>query len=63
MNAKDVKQIRCKLAMTQQQFAEHLGVSVSVVSKWEQGTSTPGNLAGKLLDATAREVKRLRTKK
>ena len=40
---------RKKLGLTQAQFADVLGVSVSGLRKWEQGTRLPGGAARVLL--------------
>jgi putative transcriptional regulator len=37
----DVKAIRAKLAMTQEEFAGRFGFSVSTLRHWEQGTRQP----------------------
>jgi len=33
--------------MSQQEFAEHIGVSIAAVQSWEQGKSTPGTVAAR----------------
>ncbi len=43
--------------MTQQEFAVHLGVSVSIVSKWESGKRIPGNMAERLLQKVSQTVR------
>lgn len=37
-----IRDLRARLDMTQQQFAGTIGVSVSTVRHWEQGTGHPG---------------------
>ena len=37
----DVKAIRTKLEMTQEQFAGHFGFSVNTLRHWEQGSRQP----------------------
>ena len=37
MTAKDIKEIRTKLLLLQNEFADELGVSLSTVQCWEQG--------------------------
>ena len=41
----DVKVMRDKLGFTQEDLARKLNVSLSAVSKWEQGVSSPSRLA------------------
>lgn len=44
----DVRQLRYKLQLTQEQFAVYLGASVSSVRRWEQG-ELPSNVYLRLL--------------
>lgn len=37
-----IKDLRARLAMTQQRFADTLGVAVKTVQAWEGGTARPG---------------------
>ncbi len=41
----DVKAIRLKLGFTQEDLARKLGITLSTVSKWEQGLFSPSRLA------------------
>jgi putative transcriptional regulator len=41
----DVKAIRLELGFTQEDLARELGLTLSTVSKWEQGISSPSRLA------------------
>jgi putative transcriptional regulator len=41
----DVKAIRLELGFTQEDLARKLGVTLSTVSKWEQGLFSPSRLA------------------
>jgi putative transcriptional regulator len=45
MKQVDVKSFRKKLRMTSQELATALGVSISTVSRWENGKSKPSRLA------------------
>lgn len=45
----DVASLRHKYRMTQQQFADMLGISVKTVEGWEQGTRKPSSPARTLL--------------
>lgn len=38
---KAVKELRDKLIMTQQEFADYLGVSFASINRWENGTNKP----------------------
>lgn len=38
---KAVKELRDKLIMTQQEFAEYLGVSFASINRWESGNNKP----------------------
>lgn len=37
----DIKQIRTKLLLTQQEFAYELGLSIVSIQRWESGKSEP----------------------
>jgi len=41
----DIKTIRLELGFTQEDLARKLGVTLSTVSKWEQGLFSPSRLA------------------
>ncbi len=41
----DIKALRLRLDLTQEDVARQLGVALSTVSKWEQGVTTPSRLA------------------
>ena len=51
----DVKAIRRRLAMTQDQFASTFGFTLHAVRNWEQGKRTPEGAARVLLMVIARE--------
>lgn len=51
----DVKAIRTSLQMTQNEFADTFGFTVSSVRNWEQGKRTPEGPARILLTIIARE--------
>ena len=36
-----VKELRYKLGLTQEQFAQKVGVTFSTINNWEKGTRTP----------------------
>ena len=51
----DVKAIRAKLGMTQQQFAARFGFSVNTLRHWEQGLRQPEGPARAYLQVIDRE--------
>jgi putative transcriptional regulator len=53
----DVKNIRIKIGMTQNEFASAFGISVSTLRHWERGDRTPQGPALVLLTVVAREPK------
>ena len=54
-----IKRARHSLNMTQEQFADKVGVSVQTVRSWEQGDRTPGALSLAMLGALLSESKKL----
>ncbi len=50
----DVVRLRSRLGLSQEKFAEKLGVSQTIVSKWEKGLNKPRGLS---LRALARLIK------
>ena len=53
----DVKNIRIKIGMTQNEFASAFGISVSTLRHWERGDRTPQGPALVLLNVVAKEPK------
>ena len=45
MTGKEIKELRYKLGMTQQQFARVVGVTISSVKRWENNKQSPSPLA------------------
>ena len=43
MTQKQIKTLRYKLDMTQQEFADHVNVSLHTVRSWEQGKYSPND--------------------
>jgi len=63
MNQKyDVVRLRSRLGLSQEKFAEKLGVSVSSVGKWETGWNKPRGLSLRALERL-RKLSRRRMKK
>lgn len=46
----DIRQIRKKLNLTQEQLAQKLGVSWTTVNRWENNKTKPSNLAQKQIE-------------
>ena len=53
----DVKNIRAKIGMSQNEFASAFGISVSTLRHWERGDRTPQEPALVLLNVVAKEPK------
>ena len=51
----DVKSIRAKVGMTQNEFASAFGISVSTLRHWERGDRVPHGPALVLLNVVAKE--------
>nr|WP_090202552.1 NadS family protein [Ectothiorhodospira magna] len=51
----DVKKIRAKVRMSQNEFASAFGISVSTLRHWERGDRTPHGPALVLLNIVAKE--------
>jgi len=52
----EIKELRKKLGMTQQQLADKLGVDDLTVSRWERHVAKPSRLAKRQLDRLERKV-------
>ena len=48
--AEDIKKIRIKALLTQEDFAKEIGVSYTTVNRWETGKAKPTIKAMKLID-------------
>lgn len=53
----DVKKIRAKVGMSQNEFASAFGISVSTLRHWERGDRSPHGPALVLLNVVAKEPK------
>ena len=53
----DVKNIRAKVGMSQNEFASAFGISVSTLRHWERGDRTPHGPALVLLNVVAKDPK------
>lgn len=52
----DIKDLRKKLAISQEEFARRLGVSLQTISRWELGKTKPSQMARRLLDDMERRL-------
>jgi putative transcriptional regulator len=55
--AVDVKEVRQRVGMTQEQFAARFGFSVATLRHWERGDRSPAGPALVLLNVIARDHK------
>ncbi len=46
----DIKAIRLKLGLTQQELAHRVGVALPTVSRWENGKGKPSKLAQRAIE-------------
>lgn len=53
--SEDIKKIRRKAFLTQEEFAKKLGVSYTTVNRWETGKAKPNLKTMKLIDAYCKE--------
>ena len=53
--AEDIKKIRVKSFLTQEEFAKELGVAFSTVNRWETGKAKPNIKTMKIIDAYCKE--------
>jgi putative transcriptional regulator len=56
MTGKEIKSLRFRLGLTQEKFAQELGVTVSSVARWERGIRSPSPLAEKALQNLAHRL-------
>lgn len=55
MNGTEIKDIRKKRGLTQQELADIIGVDRVTVARWEIGAKKPSNLAKRQLSRLARK--------
>jgi DNA-binding transcriptional regulator YiaG len=51
----DIKALRLRLGLTQEDVARQLGLALSTVSKWEQGITSPSRLAYEKIESMLRK--------
>ncbi len=54
---RQIKNVRQKLELTQEEFADSVGVSVQAVRSWEQGIRSPGALSLAIIGALMSQSK------
>ncbi len=54
----DVARLRARLGLSQEKFAQKLGVSASAVEKWERGSHKPRGLSLRALERLAKLLRR-----
>ncbi len=59
----DVARLRTRLGLSREKFANELGVSASIVLKWEKGLHNPRGLSLRALERLAKLSKRRVTKR
>ncbi len=59
----DVVRLRARLGLSQEKFAKTLGVSASIVSKWENGLNKPRGLSLRAIDRLTKQLRRRVTKR
>jgi len=59
----DVASLRARLGLSQEKFAEKLGVSVSSVTKWETGHHKPRGLSLRALERLRKLARRRMNKR
>ncbi len=59
MDSKDILKMRKDLGLTQEKFAQRLGVSWATINRWENGHFKPSQLAiEKIIKIQAEEIRR-----
>lgn len=56
-SAERIRELRRRLALTQEGLARRLDVTVDTVRRWEQERGKPSRMAERLLDLTAQDEK------
>jgi putative transcriptional regulator len=50
MQGEQIKELRIRLGLTQEEFAHRLGVTLCTVNRWENNKSVPSRLALKQIE-------------
>ncbi len=56
MEGRDIRDLRERLGLSQERFAQHLGVSLQTVRRWESGTTRPLPIISLRLEELRREA-------
>lgn len=54
----EIREIRQRLGLSQQTFAERIGVGIATVSRWEQGHTAPRPIAKRAIRRLIEEIDR-----
>jgi DNA-binding transcriptional regulator YiaG len=52
--SRNIRELRIRLGMTQEEFAHAVAVTFSTVNRWENGHAKPSKLARRAIEALAR---------
>jgi len=53
--SRNIRELRIRLGMTQEEFAHAVAVTFSTVNRWENGHAKPSKLARRAIEALARQ--------
>lgn len=59
MNAQEIKEIRVKMGVSQERFAQMIGVSFGTINRWERGSSKPSPLALEKIKSLTKPIKNI----
>jgi putative transcriptional regulator len=57
----DIKALRLRLGLTQEDVARQLGLALSTVAKWEQGVTRPSRLAYEKIESVFGRARKKRS--
>lgn len=58
MKPEEIKELRTRLGLSQQSFAELIGVGIATVNRWEMGRARPLKMALRNMEELAGRTKR-----
>ena len=53
--SRNIRELRIRMGMTQEEFAHAVSVTFSTVNRWENGHAKPSKLARRAIEALARQ--------
>lgn len=56
MDGSEIRTLRKRLGLTQEEFAHQIGVTFATVNRWENRKSKPSRLAVRMLDDLSRKT-------